>query len=683
MVELVPTPFPDLVERLCLEPRVNGALFDLPIDKWYVPDAAAPDLSVRFHDQSAANPAGPASGPHTQLAQNLVLSYLAGGRILELKTVQIKDRLTIPRPCIDMTNVGYNVEWSQELRIAESLNEYVSGMMLIHMLRNGPLGDGWSGWPSASALGDRFLPAADLSGPLGAVVYDISLGYDLAGISSRPIREFIEGLLDCSALVDSLRMQIPARHAGLADLDYPRQVSNSVTLSTFHGCPADEIEGIARFLIDEYDLDVIVKMNPPMLGRDRMEHLLHDVLGYTEVAVRPEAYTGGLTLEDGVALCRTLADHAAARGRRFGAKFSNTLEVLNHRDFFTPENRVMYLSGPPLYVITLTLVDEFRRAIGPHLPISYSAGIDRRNFPEAVACGMVPVSACTDLLKPGGYARLPKYLHALAERMVQLGAGTIDDYISKTAAATGGPTSSVADAAVHNTTVAAARSDPRYRSPHNRAVPKRIESHLETFDCLTCDKCVPVCPNDANFSYPAAARAIECRDYLIAPDGRFEPAGEARVLRIRQGHQIANYADSCNECGNCDTFCPEYGRPFIAKPTFFGTREGFEQHPQRDGFYVERNGSVSRISARYQTGRYTLTRNQTTGQSVFCDGTVTATFDANHHLSAVEFASAPPPQPHRLDMHVYHTLVILLDAILDPARVNPINVRLAALQGSA
>ncbi len=53
----------------------------------------------------------------TSLLQNIVLSWLAGSRIIELKTVQILDELKIPRPCIDATNVGYNVEWSQELKL--------------------------------------------------------------------------------------------------------------------------------------------------------------------------------------------------------------------------------------------------------------------------------------------------------------------------------------------------------------------------------------------------------------------------------------------------------------------------------------------------------------------------------------------------------------------------------------
>ena len=82
---------------------------------------------MTFHGRPAANPVGPAAGPQDQMAQNMVLAWLAGSRILELKTVQINDRLAIPRPCIDATTVGYNVEWSQELRLAESLRRLKGG----------------------------------------------------------------------------------------------------------------------------------------------------------------------------------------------------------------------------------------------------------------------------------------------------------------------------------------------------------------------------------------------------------------------------------------------------------------------------------------------------------------------------------------------------------------------------
>src|SRR5437773_10694282 len=134
MGELIPAPFPSLLRRVFAESRGEAKIFDLPARKFWrgSPDL---DLAVRFHGKTASNPVGPAAGPQDQMAQNILLAWLAGSRILELKTVQINDRLTIPRPCIDATNVGYNVEWSQELRLEESLREYVKGSMLIDMVQ--------------------------------------------------------------------------------------------------------------------------------------------------------------------------------------------------------------------------------------------------------------------------------------------------------------------------------------------------------------------------------------------------------------------------------------------------------------------------------------------------------------------------------------------------------------------
>ena len=218
-----------------------------------------------------------------------------------------------------------------------------------------------------------------------------------------------------------------ARAAARARLS--NALSRSITLSTFHGCPAGEIERICEFLLTELDVHTIVKMNPPMLGRERLEHLLYDVMGYTDVRVNEKAYTSGLQFDESLEICGRLSRLAASRDLHFGAKFSNTLEVENHRSFFQPTEKIMYLSGAPLHVITLTLADEFRQAVGAEFPISFSAGVDRKNFANVVACGIVPVTTCTDLLKTGGYGRLPPYLHDLQKQMEKVGARTIDDFI--------------------------------------------------------------------------------------------------------------------------------------------------------------------------------------------------------------------------------------------------------------
>ncbi|MCH7871297.1 MAG: glutamate synthase, partial [Planctomycetes bacterium] len=224
MAELIPAPFRDLVTRLYREPATQDALFELPRRHWYLPKADQPDLSVRFHDAKAGNPSGPAAGPHTQMAQNLLLSYVAGGRILELKTVQVDDQLTIGRPCIDMTNVGYNIEWSQELTVEDSLREYVAGAMLIEMFRH-----------------NRELTGGALDGPAGDVIYDISVGYDLKGIKSQKVRGFLDGMRDASEWVERLRRDIPPEYSEAAAIEFPTCLSTSITLSTFHGCPAGEI----------------------------------------------------------------------------------------------------------------------------------------------------------------------------------------------------------------------------------------------------------------------------------------------------------------------------------------------------------------------------------------------------------------------------------------------------------
>jgi putative selenate reductase len=673
MVDLFCTPFVDLVQRMRLEFRNQQAIFDLAASKFHRPllEAGSPDLSVRFHDRVAGNTSGPASGPQTQMAQNLVLSWLAGGRIMELKTVQVNDELKISRPCIDATNVGYNVEWSQELRVADSLDQYVQGAMLIHMLRHAPAEFG-------HPFGD-----ISLAGLSGEPIYDMSVGYDLAGIRSKKVVNFIRGMIDARESVERLRNQIPRWLAPLRELDYPTAISRSITLSTFHGCPADEIERICTFLLTELDVHVIVKMNPPMLGREKLEHLLYDVLGYTDLRVIEKAYTTGLQFNESLEICARLAKLAARRGLKFGAKFSNTLEVQNHRAFFQPSEKIMYLSGAPLHVLTLTLAGEFRNALGAAFPISFSAGVDRKNFANMVACGFVPVTTCTDLLKTGGYGRLPPFLHDLEQQMGRLGARTIDEFIldarAQREAAGGDPV----QAGFLNTPriITETQADPRYHATHNRAVPKKINSHLVTFDCITCDKCIPVCPNDANFLYHTGEVRLAYRDLEIRPDGSIIPIGEEKTFALEKADQIANFADYCNFCGNCDTFCPEYDGPYLKKPNFFGSRQAFEAAAPIDGFLLENAPDSTSLSCRIQ-GQHFHLQQLADDRYRYNDGTITLITHSDR-AEAVSIEDAVPSAVHVVDMGRFLAIRTLLRGITDSTRVHAVNTPMLAQAPSA
>lgn len=671
MVDLFCTPFVDLIQRMRLEYRNQEAIFDLPARKWWLPaaDGSGPDLSVRFHDHVAGNASGPASGPQSQMAQNLVLSWLAGGRIMELKTVQVNDELKISRPCIEAANVGYNIEWSQELRVSDSLEQYVAGAMLIHMLRHAP-----------EVFGNPFGDVS-MTGIVGEPIYDMSIGYDLAGIQTPKVVSFIRGLIDARESVDRLRDQIPRWLAPLRELDYPTNLSRSITLSTFHGCPAGEIERICEFLLAELDVHVIIKMNPPMLGRERLEHLLYDVMGYTDVRVNKNAYRSGLQFDESLEICGRLTRLAESRKLTLGAKFSNTLEVENHGDFFNPAEKIMYLSGAPLHVITLTLANEFRQAVGATFPISFSAGVDKKNFANVVACGIAPVTTCTDLLKTGGYGRLPPYLHELQKQMEKIGARTIHEFIlncrGQRAAAGGDPI----QAGFLNTPiiVAETQTDPRYRAAQNRAVPKKIDSHLVTFDCITCDKCIPVCPNDANFSYHTGELRLSYRDVEIWPDGAVVPVGDEMVFELTKADQIANFADYCNHCGNCDTFCPEYDGPYLKKPNFYGSKLSFEAGAPHDGFVLTQSSESVSLTGRIAGGIYNLEQLGNGDGYRYHDGVIAVRVASDGAITSD--SATLPSAPHQIDVGRFHALATLLRGITDGTRVHAINApRLAAAE---
>ena len=117
-------------------------------------------------------------------------------------------------------------------------------------------------------------------------------------------------------------------------------------------------------------------------------------------------------------------------------KLTNTLVVVNPGDFMPGEEA--YLSGEPLHVLALTLGSRLREKLGAAFPVSFSAGIDSANVAGAVASGFVPVTSCTDLLRPGGYERLHRQAEALAGAVHESGTAAIPDFIRARAGAAAG-----------------------------------------------------------------------------------------------------------------------------------------------------------------------------------------------------------------------------------------------------
>jgi putative selenate reductase len=649
MAELVPIPLPLLLRRAFLEYRREAKIFDLPSQKFFrgLPGL---DLSVMVHGHRAATPLGPAAGPHGQLAQNIVLSWLGGSRIIELKTVQILDELTIPRPCIDATNVGYNVEWSQELKLEQSLREYVGAAMFLEILK-------------ASKLLGEDIPVD--------TVFDMSVGYNLEGIRSARVRAWIESMKNAGPVIEELRRGLTDEMARYRDLPFPTHISDTVTLSTFHGCPAGEIEAIAEFLLGEMDCHVCIKLNPTLLGQEEVGHLLHDVLGYREIQLHPPAFENDLQWSEAADLIPRLWRRAAALGKSLSVKFSNTLVVKNHRDMFRDD--LMYMSGPPLHVITMNLVKKFRECVREPVPVSFSGGVDANNFSDAVAMNFVPVTTCTDLLRPGGYSRLIRYLERLGEKMREMGVTGIPDFVLNYRGQAEAAAGNVHTAGLLNTPVlvAEATANPRYAATRNRAVPRKIGSKLWLYDCINCDKCVPDCPNDANFVYETSAGAIEYANFELLPEGvRRVPGG---VLRILKAHQLANFADACNDCGNCDVFCPEDGGPQIVKPRFFSSLETYRKYAGENGFFLD--WKRLEIHGRISGHAYSLVLHPQADRALF----ETEAAEVEVRLSDGQALSWKPKgiagsSGGVLDMLPYLKLKLLLESVSDPRRVHFANV---------
>ncbi|MGB5490985.1 MAG: putative selenate reductase subunit YgfK [Woeseiaceae bacterium] len=367
----------------------HDSAFGIPRQLFYVPDPAAPYRTQAF-GQTLETPFGPAAGPHSQMAQNIVAAWLCGARYIELKTVQTLDELDVSKPCIDMEDEGYNVEWSQELKVHQSFEEYLRAWVLIHALHH------------------------KLEFPGNApALFNLSVGYDLAGIRQPNMQWFLDQVADCSGRKQEIIEAVARHYPAVRDIDIPDRISDSVTLSTMHGCPPGEIEGICEYLLRDRHLHTLVKCNPTLLGPERVRTLINKNLGFSDVVIPDIAFEHDLKYDDAVPMLRRLQSLAADSGLEFGVKLSNTLEVENRRDVFSPDEKMMYLSGRPLHAVTVNLAATLADEFNGELPMSFSAGASCYNAANLLQAGMQTITVCSDLLKTGGYLRLLDYIKAV------------------------------------------------------------------------------------------------------------------------------------------------------------------------------------------------------------------------------------------------------------------------------
>ena len=378
---MTPIPFRELMTWITTEYRRDGAVFG--VHKPY--KAGVKKLPI--FGETIETPFGPAAGPNTQLAQNIIAGYFAGARFFELKTVQKMDgadlAACINRPCILAEDECYNCEWSTELYVQQAFEEYVKAWCALKIMAK------------VYGLGD----------PNG-FVFNMSVGYDLAGIQGEKIDTFLNGMVDASKTPIFQECIAVLKEFFPGESDYidtiTPHVSGSVTVSTLHGCPPDEIERIASYLLEKKHLHTFVKCNPTILGYETARSIL-DSMGYDYIAFDDHHFKEDLQYSDAVPMFHRLQALADREGLEFGLKLSNTFPVDVKAGELPSEE--MYMAGKSLFPLTTTMAAMMAKEFGGKLRLSYAGGADAFNIDKLFACGIWPITMATTELKPGGYQR--------------------------------------------------------------------------------------------------------------------------------------------------------------------------------------------------------------------------------------------------------------------------------------
>ena len=378
---MTPIPFRELMTWITTEYRRDGAVFG--VHKPY--KAGVKKLPI--FGETIETPFGPAAGPNTQLAQNIIAGYFAGARFFELKTVQKMDgadlAACINRPCILAEDECYNCEWSTELYVQQAFEEYVKAWCALKIMAK------------VYGLGD----------PNG-FVFNMSVGYDLAGIQGEKIDTFLNGMVDASKTPIFQECIAVLKEFFPGESDYidtiTPHVSGSVTVSTLHGCPPDEIERIASYLLEKKHLHTFVKCNPTILWYETARSIL-DSMGYDYIAFDDHHFKEDLQYSDAVPMFHRLQALADREGLEFGLKLSNTFPVDVKAGELPSEE--MYMAGKSLFPLTTTMAAMMAKEFGGKLRLSYAGGADAFNIDKLFACGIWPITMATTELKPGGYQR--------------------------------------------------------------------------------------------------------------------------------------------------------------------------------------------------------------------------------------------------------------------------------------
>ncbi len=463
-----PSSLPQLLTLIINQYDQTDFIFGIPKELFFQPEDDDTFNMTRFN-KMLESPIGVAAGPHTQLSQNIVAAWLTGARFIELKTIQTLDDLEISKPCIDMQDEGYNCEWSQELKIHQSFDQYLDAWILIHILKD------------KLEIGNTEETGC---------IFNMSIGYNLEGILNKNVQWFLDKMQDASAELEQKLEAVKSIYPNVARLNISPKISDNVTLSTMHGCPPDEIEKIGAYLINERKLHTTIKLNPTLLGKEKLMGIFK--LNGFDTQIPDIAFEHDLKYPDALKILNNLQKLAISNKVDFGLKLTNTLESKNHKTIFDGSQEMMYMSGRALHPVSVNLAKKLQNHFNGKLDISFSGGADAFNVVDLIKAGLAPVTVCTDLLKPGGYTRLAQYIGNLRKELLPT-AENSSDFLNKYAKKV--------------------LEDIRYRKTYLRDISIKTEKELSAFDCIHAP-CETTCPT--NQDIPSYLHYVALGDFKEA-----------------------------------------------------------------------------------------------------------------------------------------------------------------------
>jgi len=387
--QITPIPFRELMRWITAEYQRDGSVFGVT-----KPFKATP-RKLPIFGEFIETPVGPAAGPHTQFAQNIIAAYFAGARFFELETTRPSVSAD-GNPAIDAADECYHYSCPSPLAPQQAFDEYVKAWCACKMMAK------------AYGLGDS-----------EGFVFHMSVGGSLADIQSETTDTFLTRMMDASGTpvfqecLEILKEFFP-EEADYIDAISPR-ISRSVTLAADLNASAGDIEEMASYLMLEKKLHLFVKCAPTLLGCEYARYMLAQ-LEYRYIQLDDRDFLGGMQYDEAVALFGRLQDLANENSMEFGVKMGGSLPIAGK--FGEEASGKLYLSGKALYALTASLTYQLARDLKEKcVRISYAGGADAFHAAPLFECEIWPITMASTILKPGGYQRFTQIAYQLVPSM--------------------------------------------------------------------------------------------------------------------------------------------------------------------------------------------------------------------------------------------------------------------------